>query len=151
VSKTPIGATLASSLQSLAECRLQIQTSRAAALYAGAVGLMGVDVTVAALIVAVRGATDLWLLALAGTCVAFAGASTALLMRDAGHIGPSIAEVMARWDAGSDHDLVREILDDLSARVLANQQALGRKEPRLANALMLTLVAVLVELASQLH
>jgi hypothetical protein len=142
---------LASSLQSLAECQLQIQTSRAGSLDAGVVGLMGVDAAIAASIVGVHGATDLWATALVLICASFARVSTALLIQGADGIGPSIAEVIARRDAGADHEFVRDILDDLSACVLANRRALDRKEPRLANALVLTLIAVLVELASQIH
>lgn len=151
MTKTPIDATLASSLQSLAECQLQIQTSRAAALDAGAVGLMGVDAAIAASIAVAHGTTDLSVVALALTCVSFVALSSALLMQDANGIGPCIAEVIDNLGNDSDGNPVRAILDDLAGCVLANRRALRRKEPRLANALVLTLAAVLVELAGQIH
>lgn len=151
MTKTPIDATLAASLQSLAECQLQIQTSRAAALDAGAVGLMGVNAAIAASIAVVHGTTGLSIVALVLTCISFVALSSALLMQDANGIGPCITEVIVNLGEDSDSNPVRAILDDLAGCVLANRRALRRKEPRLANALVLTLVAVLVELAGQIH
>lgn len=151
VTSTPIDATLASSLQSLAECQLQSQTSRAGALDAGAVGLMGVEGAIAASIAGARSLTAPEIVAFALLCAAFAIVATALLMRDGDDIGPAVTEVMACRGGRSDHDLVCDLLDDLALRVLANRHALDRKEPRLANALVLTLIAVLVELVGQIY
>jgi hypothetical protein len=148
---TPIDPTLASSLQSLAECQIQSQISRAAALDAGAVGLMGVDAAIAASVIDLRSAMQLWLLALALLCTAFSVLSTALLMQGGDDVGPLVTEVIARRGVRSDQDLACDLLHDLADRILANRRALDRKEPRLTAALVLTLIAVLVELAGQLH
>lgn len=83
--------------------------------------------------------------------MAFAVLSTAVLMQGGDDVGPLVTEVIARRGARSDQELVRDLLHDLADRILANRRALDRKEPRLTTALVLTLFAILVELAGQLH
>lgn len=141
-----IDATLASSLQSLAQCQLQAQTSRTAALDAGAVGLMGVDAAIAASMGSVPAATGVWIVAFSLVWASFAVIATALLIQGADDIGPMVGEVLARRVYLPDRDLVGDLLDDLAARVTANRRSLEQKEPRLTNGLLLTLMAVLVEL-----
>ncbi len=149
--KTPLDPALASSLQSLAECQLQSQISRAAALDAGAVGVMGIDAVIATSVVGVRSVTQLWLFALALLCVSFGIVATALLVQGGDDMGPMVPEVVARRGVRLDQDLVRDLVHDLADRILTNRRALDRKEPRFTAALILTLIAVVVELAGQVH
>ncbi len=149
--KTPIDATLASSLQSLAECQLQIQTSRASALDAGVVGLMGVDAAIAASIVGVHGVTDLWIIALVLICASFAGVSTALLIQvqtESGHL--SLKSSRDEMPVPITSSCVASLMISLLLYSPTGVRLTGRSR-RLANALVLTLIAVLVELASQIH
>jgi hypothetical protein len=55
---------LADSLRSLAECQLQMQTARSAALDGGALGVMAVDAAVTAIVIGTRGTHELWIVAL---------------------------------------------------------------------------------------
>jgi hypothetical protein len=62
-----------------------------------------------------------------------------------------VPEVVARRGVRLDQDLVRDLVHDLADRILTNRRALDRKEPRFTAALILTLIAVVVELAGQVH
>ncbi len=93
----------------------------------------------------------LWLLALALLCIAFGTVSTALLMQGADDIGPAVTEVIARRGARSDQDPVRDLIHDLAGRVVANRRAPDHKEPRLTAGLVLTLLAILIELVGQIQ
>ncbi len=147
----PIPSELVGSLQSLAECQLQSQTSRSAALDAVAGGVMGVDVAIAASVLGVRSALHLWVVALALLCASFATVAVALLMRSGDGMGPMVMEVLANRGSRSVQDLERELLEDLAAQVAVNRRTLDRKEPRIVAALVLNLLAVAVELAGQVH
>lgn len=146
-----ITPTLAAALQSMTESQLQSQTSRSAALDAGAVGLMGVDAAVAAVVLGVRSADHLWVAALVLLGVSLTVAALALVMSGADDIGPMAAEIIAGREGRTDDDVERELLEDLAARVAANQCALERKEPRVVAALASMLIAVLIALAGQLR
>jgi hypothetical protein len=81
---------LADRLGSLAESQLQIQMSRSAALDAGALGVMGVDVAVAAIVLAVGSADYLWVAALLLPCVSLGVAIRVLRLAGAEQTGPLI-------------------------------------------------------------
>lgn len=146
-----ISSTLAAALQSLAECQLQAQTSRSGALDAGAAGVMGVDSAIAASVLALRSAGHLWIAALALLLLSLVLAASSLLMEGADHIGPMVDEIIADCEDRSSRDLEGDLLRDLAARVTTNQAALARKEPRLVLALAVMLLAIVVEIAVQVH
>lgn len=148
---TPLDATLAHSLQSLAESQLQSQLSRRAALDATAAAIMGLDAVIAAAIGGVGAQNGLSTAAVALLGLSFSIVATVLLTRGADDMGPLVTEVMARRSARSDQELVVDLLDDLAARIAANQLALSRKEPRITAGLVLTLIGVLAVIVGQLH
>lgn len=150
VTRTPMNETLTSSLQSLAQCQLQIQVSRAAGLDASAVGTMGVDAAIAASLIGAGSPTLPTLAALVLLCVSFAVVSIVLLMEEADDVGPRVGAVIARREDRLDEELVQDVLHDLAHRVTANQRALECKEPQLAAALLLTLLSVFLALVGQI-
>ena len=72
MSTNPIEPGLADNLNRrlLAASQLQIQAARSVALDGGALGVVAVDIAVAAIVLGARGAYDLWILAL--TCLVLA-------------------------------------------------------------------------------
>jgi hypothetical protein len=147
----PIQPRLAAALQSLAECQLQSQTSRSAALDTAAAGVMSVDAAIAASVLAIRSAHHLWVAALTLLVFSLAVSASALIIASANDIGPTVEAIIVNRDRRSASDLEHRLLDDLARRVTANQQALARKEPRLLSALATMLLAIFVELAGQIH
>lgn len=147
----PISSSLAASLQSLAQCQLQGQMSRSVALDGGAIGVMGVDAALAAVVIGLPYTHRLGLFALVLLNISLVIAMAALLTVGATDMGPAIGEVLSDRSHRSGDDIERNLLEDLASRVAVNQSALDRKERRLTAALALILVAIACELVWQLH
>lgn len=141
-----ISPSLAGRLCSLAESQLQTQAARSASLDAAAFGVMSACAAVAAIVLAIKSAEHLWVVALVLLGGSAGLAVRTLLLAGARRNGPSIAKVLeARLR--NDDELVEEgLLRDLAAQTFANDQALARKEPLISPALALLVLAVLLEL-----
>lgn len=142
---------LADRLSSLAESQLQIQMSRSAALDAGALGVMGVDVAVAAIILAVGSADYLWVAALLLLCISLGVAIRVLRLAGAEQTGPLVANVLAERDSYEDGKLEESVLERLAAETLGNRRALTRKAPLLDRALISLVLAIAVEMAGRVQ
>lgn len=71
----------------------------------------------------------------------------ALLLPGAEQIGPLVADMLDARETRDDEDLEETLLDDLATETLANEQALARKDPLLAGAVTLLVLAIVLELA----
>ena len=137
---------LADRLCSLAESQLQTQISRSGALDASALGVMAIDAAVAAIIFATRGVYDLWIVALTLLGLSLGVAVRILLSPGAKRNGPLVADMLdAR--AGNDDEIIEEVLlKELAAETLANERALALKDPLIAWAVALQILAIALEL-----
>jgi glucose-6-phosphate-specific signal transduction histidine kinase len=138
---------LADRLCSLAESQLQTQISRSGALDASALGVMAIDAAVAAIAFATRGTYDLWIIALALLGLSLGVAVRILLGPGAKQNGPLVADMLdAR--TGNDDEIIEEgLLKELARETLANERALARKDPLIAWAVALQMLAIALELA----
>ncbi len=141
---------LANSLRSLAECQLQTQAARSAALDTSALGVMAVDAAIAAIIVGTRGAYDLWIVALVPLGLSFGLAVVATRLPGAEETGPLVNDVLKASETEGDDHLERSLLQDLATDMLSNRRALARKIPLFDRARTFLVFAILVELAGQL-
>lgn len=138
---------LADRLCSLAESQLQTQVSRSGTLDAGALGVMAVDAAIGAIVIGTRGAYDLWIGGLALLGLSLGLAVRALLLAGAKQNGPLVADMLDARARNDDAYLEDILLKDLATETLANEQALTRKDPLLAWALALLVLAIGLELA----
>jgi hypothetical protein len=138
---------LADSLRSLAESQLQTQVSRSGTLDAGALGVVSACAAIAAIILSVRSAHHLWIAALTLLGLSLGLAVRALLLQGAEEIGPLLADMLDDRATYDDETIEEALLKDLSTETLANEQALARKDPLLAGAVTLLVIAILLELA----
>jgi hypothetical protein len=138
---------LADSLRSLAESQLQTQVSRSGTLDAGALGVVSACAAIAAIILNVRSAYHLWIAALALLGLSLGLAVRALLLQGAEEIGPLLADMLDDRATYDDETIEEALLKDLSTETLANEQALARKDPLLAGAVTLLVIAILLEFA----
>ena len=137
----------AESLRLLAASQLQTQVSRSGTLDAGALGVMAVDAAVAAIVVGTRGTYDLWIAALALLGLSLSVAVRILLGPGAKQNGPLVADMLDARASSDDAYLEDVLLEDLAAETLANEQALSRKDPMIAWAVALLLLAIVLDLA----
>lgn len=138
---------LANGLRSLAESQLQIQAARSASVDAGALGVVSACAAIAALILSARSAHHLWIAALVLLVVSASLAVRVLLLRGAKEIGPLVGNML---DARAKHDdeIIEEgLLKDLATETATNNHALARKDPPLAAAVALLVLAIVLELA----
>ncbi len=142
---------LADALRSLAESQLQTQISQSAALDARALGVMGVNAAIAAIILSAHSAYHLWIAALALLGASLALAVRALLLTGAERLGPLVGRVLVDRQAHGDRRLEQWLLEDLAADMLINRNALARKAPWITGAFALMALAILVELAGRIH
>lgn len=151
MSTKEITSELADGLRSLAESQLQIQASRSAALDAGALGVVSVDVAVAALILTARPAHHLWIVALILLALSLGLAVHTLLLTGTQETGPLVAYVLAERETRDDDILEESLLEDLAANTLANTQTLAHRGSLFSRALVLLVLTIVVELAGRLH
>ena len=136
---------LADSLRSLAECQLQVQTARSAALDAGALGVMAVDVAAAAIVIGARGNTTFGVVALILLGLSLGLAVRTLRLPGAEETGPSITAIRKARASRDDNELEESLLDDLAEDLQTNDRALARKGPLFDRALTLLVLATIVE------
>jgi hypothetical protein len=134
-------------LRLLTGSRLQTQVSRSAALVGGALGVMGVDVAVALIVLGGGGAYALSILALLLLGSSFGLAIRALLLPGAREAGPSLEAMRRGRDSKDARELEDSLLDDLEEDIEANEHALTRKALLFKGALTFLAFAILVELA----
>jgi hypothetical protein len=140
---------LADRLCSLAESQLQTQAARSVALDAGALGVMTVDAAVAAIVIGVRGAYELWIVALALLGLSFGLAVRAARLPGADRTGPLIDDVLEASETGEDDELEHSLLRDLATDMRTNRRTLARKGLLLDRAQTFLVAAILVELAGR--
>jgi hypothetical protein len=138
---------LADGLRSLAESQLQTQVSRSGALDAGALGVVSACAAIAAIVLSVRSAHHLWIAALALLGLSLGLAMRALLMEGAEQTGPLVTDMLDDRETRDDEELEESLLEDLATHTFNNEQALARKDPLLARALTLLVLAIVLELA----
>ena len=138
---------LADRLCSLAESQLQTQVSRSGTLDASALGVMAVDSAVAAIIIGTRGAYYLWIVALALLGVSLSVAVRTLLSPGAKQNGPLLADMLDARARNDDETVEENLLEDLAAETLVNEQTLQRKDPMIAWSLALMMLAIMLDLA----
>lgn len=143
-------ATLASELCALARDQLQMQTSRSSALDAGALGVMALDIALAAIVIGVRSAYGLWIAALALLGLSLMLALRVLLLPYAEATGPPVARLRLDRETHDEQQLRESMLDDLASEVLANSRDLARKVTLFDRALTPLILAILIELAGRL-
>lgn len=146
----PIKPKLADWLRLLAVSQLQTQAARSVALDAGALGVMAVDAAVAAIVIGVRGAYDLWIIALVLLGLSLAMAVRVLRLPGTEQNGPLVADILEVRRANDADDTIEEqLLDDLAHETLANENTLARKDPLVTSALTCLMLGIVVELAAQ--
>jgi hypothetical protein len=150
MSTQPITPRFAESLRLLAASQLQAQVSRSGTLDAGALGVMAIDAAVAAIVVGTRDTCGLWIVALALLGLSLGVAVRTLLRPGARLTGPLVADMLNARATRADEDLEEELLEDLAMETLANEQALARKDPMIAVAVALLVLAIVIELAGRL-
>jgi hypothetical protein len=102
---------------------------------------------IAAIILNVRSAYHLWIAALALLGLSLGLGVRALLLQGAEEIGPLLADMLDDRATYDDETIEEALLKDLSTETLANEQALARKDPLLAGAVTLLVIAILLEFA----
>jgi len=147
MSTKTIAPRLADRLCSLAESQLQTQVSRSGTLDVSALGVVSACAAIAAIVLGIRSAHHLWIAALVLLVLAFCLAARALLLPGAKQIGPFVADMLDARETRNDEDLEEKLLRDLATETLANEQALTRKDPLLAAAVTLLVLAIALELA----
>jgi hypothetical protein len=126
--------------------RLQTQVSRSVALVGGSLGVMGVDVAVALIVLGNGGAYGLSILALLALGASFSLAMRALLQPGAKDAGPSLAAMRRGRESKDARELEDALLDDLEEDLEANHRAVARKTLLFEGALRFLAFAILVEL-----
>lgn len=134
----------------LAVSQLQTQVSRSGTLDASALGVMAVDAAIGAIVVGTGGAHNLWILALVLLVLSVGVAVRTLLGPGAKQNGPSVTEMLDARASNNDETIEENLLEDLAAETLVNEQALARKDPMIAWALALLVLAIVIELGGRL-
>jgi hypothetical protein len=134
---------LAVALRSLAQSQLQAQALRFAALTAGAIGVMGVDAAIAAVLVAVTPDDGVRGVALGAS---FGLAVRAVLLKDREQIGPLVAGVLRARATCDDRELEEQLIEDLAVDMLMNRRSIARKTPLLTGAVTFMAMAIVAEL-----
>jgi len=137
-------------LSALARDQLKMQTSRSTALDSGALGLMALDVAFATIVIETRGAHDLWIVALLLLGLSFGLAIRALWRKGTEATGPPVARLREERETHAADQLRESQLEDLAAGVNINDRALARKTVLFDRALILLVLAILIDLAGRL-
>jgi hypothetical protein len=111
---------------------------------------MAIDAAVAAIVVDTRDTCGLWIVALTLLGLSLGVAVRTLLRPGARLTGPLVADMLNARATRADDDLEEGLLEDLAMETLANEQALARKDPMIAVAVALLVLAIVVELAGRL-
>jgi hypothetical protein len=149
MSTKAINPGLADWLRLLAVSQLQTQAARSVALDASALGVMAVDAAVAAIVIGVRGAYGLWIVALVLLGLSLGVAVRVLRLPGTEQNGPLVAEILEARRANDDDTIEEQLLDDLAHETFANENALARKDPLVASAVTCLILGIVVELAAQ--
>ncbi len=141
---------LTSELCSLARDQLKMQSGRSAALDAGALGVMVLDVALATIVIETEGAYDLWIAALALLGLSFGLAIRALRRKGARATGPPVVRLREERETHTARQLRESLLEDLAEGVQANEHALARKAALFDRALTPLVLAILIDLTGRL-
>jgi hypothetical protein len=136
-------------LRSLAVSQLQTQVSRSGTLDVSALGVVSACVAVAAIVLGMRSAHNLWIVAIVLVLLALSLglAIRALRLPGAERNGPRVADMLGARMSNDDRYLEDVLLEDLAAETLVNEQAIARKDLLLARAVTLLVLAIVLELA----
>jgi len=138
-------------LRSLAEVQLQAQVTRSATLDARAIGVMGVDAGLAAIVVGATPSGILGIAALAALSLSAVIGGRSLFLEGLERIGPSVAQLFVLRKISNARVLEELILRSLVSSVSANETALARREPRVVVAFVLLALAALLALAGGIY
>jgi hypothetical protein len=138
---------LADRLCSLAEGQLQTQVSRSGTLDVSALGVVSACAAIAAILLGVRSAYQLWIAALVLLVVSLGLAVRALHLPGAERTGPLVTDMLDARVSNEDAYLEDILLEDLAAETLANEHAIAHKDSLLAWAVTLLVLAIVLELA----
>ena len=136
-------------LRLLAVSQLQTRAARSVALDASALGVMTVNAAVAAIVIGVRGAYDLWIVALVLLGLSLGVAVRVLRLPGTEQNGPLVAEILEARRANDDNTIEEQLLEDLAHETLANENALARKDPLMTSAVTCLILGIVLELAAQ--
>ncbi|MGO9248637.1 MAG: hypothetical protein ACLQQB_07720 [Solirubrobacteraceae bacterium] len=147
MSKKSLTPRLADKLCLLAVSQLQTQMSRSGTLDTSALGVVSACAAIAAIVVGVRSTHHLWIATLILLVLALGLALRALRLPGAARNGPLVADMLDAHAGNDDETVERDMLEDLAAETLANEQTLVRKDRLLARAVALLVLAIALELA----
>jgi hypothetical protein len=134
----------------LAVSQLEIQAARSVALDGGALGVMAVDAAIGTIIIRAGGAYGLWIVALFLLVSSLGVAVRTLLGPGAKQNGPSVVEMLDDREGNDDETIEENLLKDLADDVQINERTLARKDPMIAVAVALLVLAIMIELAGRL-
>jgi len=120
-------------------------------LDARAIGVMGVDAGLAAIVVGATPSGILGIAALAALSLSAVIAGRSLFLEGLERIGPSVAQLFVLRKIYNDRVLEELILRSLVSSVSANETALARREPRVVVAFVLLALAALLALAGGIY
>jgi hypothetical protein len=150
MSTKPIKPRLADNLRLLVASQLQMQAARSAALDGGALGVVAADAAVATIAIDTRGTFALWIIALILIGLSLGLAVKALRLPGAKETGPSVSRTLKARESQDERKLEEWILNDLARDVEINDEALVRKGPLFDRALILLVLAIILELTARL-
>jgi hypothetical protein len=101
---------------------------------------------VAAIIIGTRGSYHLWVVALVLLGISLGLVVRALRLPGTEQNGPLVVDMLDARATRDDKDLEDVLLEDLATETLANEQALARKDPLLARAVTLLVLAIVLDL-----
>lgn len=118
---------------------------------ARAIGIMGIDAALAAIIISGRFSIPLRIATTATLLVSAGLAGMLVFLENDERIGPLVARLLALRGLYDEHALEETILEGLAADVRANERMLARGGRRLALAFVLLVLASLLVLIGSLY
>jgi hypothetical protein len=136
-------------VRSLAETQLQIQYAVLGGLDTQALGILGVDVALAAVAVAAQSILEhLWWMSLIGLAASATVCFVALVGSD-DRVGPKINSTLDHAHAAADEDAVNQyVAEQLSAAISVNEPHIEREGRTIALAILLLVVALILAVIS---
>jgi hypothetical protein len=135
-------------VRSLAETQLQIQYAVLGGLDTQALGILGVDVALAAVAVAAQSILEqLWWMTLLGLAASAIVCFVALVGSD-DRVGPKIMPTLARADTDDEDAVNRYVAEQLSAAIGVNEPHIEREGRTIAVAILLLVVALILAVIS---
>jgi hypothetical protein len=131
--------------------QLQAQVALAATMDARAIGIMGIDAALAAIVVSARFPNLLRIATLAALILSAGLAGRLIFLENDERIGPLVARLLALREFYDDHALEETILKGVAADVKANEHMLARGARRLAFAFVLLVLAAQLILIGSLY